>query len=391
MTYPLSTLACTVGPTGITTPALQDIIQSLIASMQQIFGADIYLDVSTQDYQMLALIAQAQYDSNLATIAAYNQFSPQTATGQGLDSCVKTNGIQRENPEFSTAVCTIIGQAGVSIPEGLLIDPSGNLWALPENLTIPVSGTLTETATCQTAGAVTADANTLTINTVILGWSGVTNLQAIPGAPVETDGELRQRQTISTAIPSRTQLGAIQGAIANIAGVERSQVYQNDTGTPDVNGIPGHSISVVVAGGDATAIAQAIELMKDGGCGTYGSTTVVVEDPNGLPIPINFYELAEITVYVDVTITPLTGYVGSTAQAIQAAVAAFISGLSIGQDVYASWINAAAALAGTGLEETFAITALTLGTTPSPTGTGTVNIAFNQAAVCLAANVTVVS
>jgi uncharacterized phage protein gp47/JayE len=387
--FPLASIACTMTAAGITTPPLQDIISSLVASMQIIFGTDIYLDVSTQDYQLIALVAQAQYDSNLATIAAYLQFSPQSATGQGLDSCVKVNGIERDDPEFSSAVCILVGRVGFQIPAGTLIDPAGNIWNLPANLTITPDGTVAATASCTVAGPITAAANALEINSILLGWDSVTNLQAIPGAVVETDGILRQRQTISTALPSRTQLGAIAGAVANVPGVQISTVYQNDTNETDANGLPPHSCSAVVAGGDATAIAQAIELTKDGGCASYGSTTVVVDDPNGLPIPINFWELDEIQIYVGVTIETLAGFVGSTEAAISAAAAAFINSLDTGQNCWPSWINAAAALAGTTVEETFVITELFLGTAPAPTGTAYIPILFNQKAVCLATNVVV--
>jgi uncharacterized phage protein gp47/JayE len=386
--FPLATLGPTITAAGITVPTLSDIIQSLVASAQLIFGADIYLGTDSQDYQLLAILAQAQYDSNMALVAAYNSYSPQTAVGQALSNVVKINGISRENDIFSSAVVTIYGTVGTQIPAGMLTDGT-NLWSLPANLTIPLAAQLTVTATCQTAGAITANPNTLTISTIILGWNTVTNLQAVPGSVVEDDGTLRQRQTISTSIPSQTSLGAITGAIANIAGVQRSAVYQNDTGAPDGNGIPGHSISVVVSGGDATEIATAIELEKNAGCGTYGTTTETVLDPEGLPIDIHFFELEEIPIYVVVTITPLAGYVGSTAAAIQAAVANFINSLAIGEDVYQAWLAAEAGLANTGLQQTFVITSLTLGTAPAPGGTGDIVIAFNAAAQCVAANVTV--
>ena len=78
-TYPLATLACTVGPTGITSPSYNDILQSLLASAASIYGSDQYLGDDSQDYEFMAIYAQAQYDSNQATIATYNQFSPATA------------------------------------------------------------------------------------------------------------------------------------------------------------------------------------------------------------------------------------------------------------------------------------------------------------------------
>jgi uncharacterized phage protein gp47/JayE len=108
------------------------------------------------------------------------------------------------------------------------------------------------------------------IATPARGWQSVTNpADAAEGAPVEKDPVLRQRQTVSTALPSLTVLDGIIGAVANVPGVTRYVAYENDTSAADANGIPSHSISLVVEGGDATAIANAIAAKKTPGSGTY--------------------------------------------------------------------------------------------------------------------------
>ncbi|QEL21721.1 hypothetical protein FQV39_03360 [Bosea sp. F3-2] len=101
------------------------------------------------------------------------------------------------------------------------------------------------------------------IGTPTRGWQSVTNsAAAVIGQPVELDAQLRKRQTVSTALPSLTVFEGTIGAVASITGVDRLKGYENDTGTTDANGIPAHSISLVVQGGDATAIAQAIAAKK---------------------------------------------------------------------------------------------------------------------------------
>jgi hypothetical protein len=389
--YPLPTLAYQITPTGASAPSLEDIIGSLNATAQNIFGEDIYITPDAQDEQLLAAVSQAIFDTNASGIAGYLSFSPATAVGAALSSNVKINGIQRDPLSYSTAILTLVGTAYTVLLNCLVQDQQNNLWALPSLVTIPESGTIDVTATCQTPGAIIALENTINVPyTTVLGWDSATNPAAATiGAPVEEDGDLRQKQTISTAISSRTQLEAIQGAIANILGVQRSKVYQNDTGTPDGNGIPGHTISVVVSGGDSTAIAQAIEQQKDGGCGTYGSTAVVVDDPEGLPITIRFYELAETPIYAAITIQPLAGYVSSTETALVAALVAFINALAIGENVYQFWCAAAAGLADTPLQQTFVITHCYIGLAANPSTNGDVTIAFNAAASCATGNVAV--
>jgi len=386
----LTTYACTVTSTGITSPSYNDILQSRIAQMQSIFGSDISLNPGDQDFQMLAIWALAQFDTNQMAIATYNSFMPTFAQGISLSILVKINGLMRLNSSASTAVVTVIGTVGAQIINGVAQDVNGFLWNLPVLVVIPLSGSISVTATCQTSGSIGASANT--INQIFnpqLGWQSVNNVAgAIIGAPVETDAALRQRQTISVALPALTPLQSISAAIAQVSGVSESIVYENPTNITDSNGIPSHSISAVVAGGDAMAIATVIEKTKSLGTGTYGTTSIVVIDPVGLPITINYFVLVQVNIFVSLTIKALTGYVSSTGLAIQNAIVSFINSLSIGQAVRINWVNAAAQMiSNPALGETFEVIALTQGFSASPVGTIDLAIPFNQQAVCLTVNV----
>ena len=387
-TYPLATLSAQVTPSGITAPSYNDILLSLVASMQAIYGADIYLTPDTQDYQMLAIVAAAINDQNQAMIAAYNGFEPTFAQGVNLSSLVKINGLMREPATNSTAQIVIVGVVGTAISGGVIEDANGNLWSIPDT-TIPSAGTITVTATCQTPGAIAAASNTINqINTIIRGWQTATNPSvATIGVDVESDAALRTRQAVSTAIASETPLEGILAAVANVTGVERYAIYENDTGTTDANGVPGHSISLVVKGGDSTDVATTIERKKSPGTGTYGTTAVTVEDPAGLPITIKFFELADVDIYVSVTIHPLDGYVASTGTALVNAIVDFINNLAIGQDLYYDWLFGPATLYGNPLGLTYRILAMTVGLTPSPVGTGDISVAFNEAAASDASKV----
>ncbi|MBL1494619.1 hypothetical protein ELD59_29920, partial [Klebsiella pneumoniae] len=119
-------------------------------------------------------------------------------------------------------------------------------------VTIGIDGTVIATATCSVAGAVAAPAGSVNkINTPTRGWVSVTNPQAATvGVAAETNAELRVRQSQSVALPSLTPFEAVDGAIANISGVTRHKLYENDTDTTDANGLPPHSIAAIVEGGD---------------------------------------------------------------------------------------------------------------------------------------------
>lgn len=358
------------------------------------------------DGQKIGVEAQAQYDTNQADIAAYLAYSPVSAQGTGLSSVVKINGIRRHSPTNSSSDLTLIGQTGTRIVSGIVEDGFGNQWALPSVLVIPLSGQIVATAICQTPGSITAAANTINqIVNVQPGWQSATNLaSATVGNPVETDAALRRRQAISTALAAVSPLEALAGVVANVAGVQRSRIYQNDTDAPDTNGVPGHSIAAVVEGGDAMAIAQAIASKKSPGCGTFGTISEIVLDEKGVPNTIDFFSLSIVPIYVSITIKPFAGYVETTGNLISASIVAAINDLGIGTEVYLARLWAPAGLTGDAATEssgltqpaldalaaTFVVRSITFGKSATPISSTDVVIPFYAAASCTAANVALV-
>ena len=389
----LTTLAPTIDANGITAPTYADVLAFLQDQYRSIYGADTYLEPDSQDGQLLGVFAKAISDVNSVAIAIYRSFSSATAQGDALSSNVKINGIARKIASYSSADLVLIGQAGKTITNGAAKDTNGVQWMLPATVTIPPSGTITVTATCATIGDVSARAGTINqIATPVLGWQSVTNpADAAEGAPVESDAALRQRQTVSTALPSLTVLDGIIGAVANVPGVTRYVAYENDTSSTDANGIPSHSISLVVEGGDATAIANAIAAKKTPGAGTFGTTSIVVADIYGRPITISFFRPTGAPIGATVTIKALGGYTTQAGQQIQQAVSDYINGVQIGGGLSGSveWGDALTAANSVGGGLTFKLSGLTLS---GPRGAGTPDVAllFNEAASCTPANVTLV-
>jgi hypothetical protein len=208
-------------------------------------------------------------------------------------------------------------------------------WDLPASVTIPSGGSIAVTATCTTQGAVSALAGSLTqILTPTAGWQSVTNpVPAIPGAAVETDAQLVQQQQLSVASGSMTAMQAIAAAVKNVPGVSEVSYLNNDTSLP-VQGVPPGSFSIVVAGGDVNAVAAAIAAKKPPGIRSFGTTSAVVFDSNGVPNTINWFELALVELNIQITISPKTGYQAQTGASIQQAVAAFINAFMSGQTSY---------------------------------------------------------
>lgn len=392
LSYPLATVAPTIGPNGISSPSLNDILQSFKASIEAIYGSDLYLEPDSQDGQFLAILAQAQFDSNMAAVAVYNSFNPQTAVGTGLDGAVKLNGISRQVPSNSTAVLTLVGVYGTIINNGKAADNANNLWDLPASVVIPASGTINMVGVCETAGAVQAAPNTITtIYTKVVGWQTVTNATAATaGLPVESDGELRERQKISTAMNALTTADALVARVSQLPGVGRCQIYVNDTNTTDANGVPGHSFSMVVQGGDPQQIGDTIALTKDVGSGTYGSTTVIATDANGHDMPISFSILQTVPIYVQLQIHQLPDFSDASVQSIINSLVSFVNGLAIGEDVYYNWMLAAAQLCDS-TRTSFVVKSLVQGTALTSMAAADIVIAYNQAATLDPANIQISS
>jgi uncharacterized phage protein gp47/JayE len=379
-TYPLATLAPTVSSTGISAPTYPEILESLKESFRQIFGNDSYLEADSQDGQLIAVFALAIHDSNQTAVAVYNSFRPDGAVGEGLSSVVKINGIARSVSTNSTADVTIIGQAGTVITSGIVTDTNGNRWDLPATVTVPIGGEITVTATAQQQGDISAAANTITgIFTPTRGWQSVTNAAAAtPGAPVETDAALRRRQTRAVSLPAQAVLASIYAGVSEVDGVTAVAIYENDTDATDANGIPEHSIALVVEGGTAAAIAAEIAQRKTPGTGTFGDVSVVVEDENGVPALIRFSRPTLVTITVEIEIEALSGYVSSTGTALVQAIADYISGLEIGADVYHSRLFCPANSAGS----TYAINSIQISRDSGPVTASNVAIAFDELAAC---------
>lgn len=387
----ITTTAPTIDASGITAPTYAEVLQYLQDQYRTIYGPDTYLEEDSQDGQLLAVFAAAINDANAVAVAIYRSFSPATAQADALSSNVKINGIRRNAASFSTADLLIIGQAGTTITNGVATDANKNKWTLPPTVTIPPSGQVTVTATCISIGAIAAASGTINqIGTPTLGWQTVTNpAAAATGAPVEKDAALRQRQTVSTALPSLTVLDGIIGAVWNVAGVTRVRAYENDSATTDANGLPPHSISLVVEGGDSTDIANAIAGKKTPGSPTYGTTAIVVQDVYGRPITIRFFRPSTANLTAALTIKALAGYTTAVGDAIKQAVADYINAVDIGGGVSGSveWADAITAANGVGGGTAFKMTGLTL-TGPGGAGAPDVALAFNQVASCTPASVT---
>nr|WP_079972854.1 DUF1073 domain-containing protein [Salmonella enterica] len=190
-------------------------------------------------------------------------------------------------------------------------------------------------------------------------------------------------------LPSITPFEGVDGAIANIAGVTRHKLYENDTGKTDGNGLPPHSISAIVDGGDVTEIARTIRGNKGQGVRTWGKTSVTVPDKYGNPHIISFSRPTDVPVYGKITLKVFAGYTSQIGVQIQQAVADYINRLMIGDQVLLSRIYSPANLGvvSGGNARYYDIQELLIGKSPEAVAAANINIAYDESASCKPENI----
>ena len=377
---------------GIYAPSYAEIFEYFQNQARAIFGQDVDIDADTQDGQLIAIFAQAVSDVNAQAIATYNQFNPNTAVGVGLDSAVKTNGIERQEATNSTVDLVLIGQAGTVINNGIATDDNSNNWLLPAQVVIPVSGEITVTATAEEVGDIEASANTITqIGTPTLGWQSVNNPSpATVGVAIETDSQLRARQARSTELSSVSLWEGIIASLLNLDGVTRVSGVKNDEDEISSEGIPGHTVAMIVEGGEVDEIGKTIFLKKGEGVGTYGTTETTYIDSYGFPNVIKFSRPTVVNVYVTLTITPESTYLSTAADEIKARIADYINSLDIGEDVNIARVLASAVKdCDTGMDNRFEVSAIVMGESSGSQTAASIPIEWNEAASCDIENITV--
>jgi hypothetical protein len=379
-----NTPICSISAAGIERPTLGAILEYFVSGYQGIYGSDTYLGSDAQDGELLGLFSVAIDDVNAGIVSSYNAYSPTTAQGAGLSSIIKTNGMARKAPSYSTVTVAIVGVAYTPIPNGVITDEAGNDWALPASVTIPAAGVINVTATCTVAGAISVSVGaTFSISLEAIGWQSATAVAAASlGLPVENDAQLRQRQSLSTGGPSMSTLAGIVGNILAISTVTSCQGYENDTDSPDANGIPGRAMAFVVAGGDAPSIARAIGASKSPGSNTYGTVGGTYVDPYGIGHAINWFAPTLVPIYPSIRIRALSGYTVDVGVQIQKAVSAYINGLGAGVSLLTNRLNVPANLNGAPASLKYEILSLAVARANAAASTADVSAKFTDLFTC---------
>lgn len=280
---------------GLQVKTQAELVSEFTTAMQAIYGSDIDLSSDSPDGQMMMIFIQAVLDLEDLLVQIYNMFDPDNAIGAVLDQRVAINGIQRQAGTHTITNVTITVSQALNLygldqsaqPVFTVADNAGNEWELQQTQTIGAPGSYSYAFQAKNPGAVLTVPNTITVPvTIVLGVTTINNPSPATsiGLDEETDAVLKVRRQRSVSLASQGYLAGLLAELENINGVTSAFVYENTASATDGDGVPGHSIWVIIAGTAADAdVAQAIYSKRNAGCGMKGDQTYVITQADGSP------------------------------------------------------------------------------------------------------------
>lgn len=304
---------------GLQTKTQSDYITEFTAAFESIYGADINLDQDTPDGQMMMIFIQATLDVLDLLTQVYNMMDPDNAIGNVLDQRVAINGIQRQAGTYTITNVTVVNSQSVNL-YGLdqevqdiytVSDNAGTEWKLQTTQLGLSAGTHVLAFRAADPGETLTTPNTITVPvTIVLGVDSVNNPTTYTtlGINEETDAELRLRRQRSVAIVSQGFLESLLAALENINGLESAYIYENTTAVTDGDGVPGHSIWVIVSGSAADEdIAEAIYQKRNAGCGMFGDISYIITQVDGTPFIVKWDIVESEDLYIEFDASSLDG------------------------------------------------------------------------------------
>lgn len=323
--------------TGLQVKTRDELVTYFTEQYQAIYGNDINLESNSPDGQMMNIFIQAILDQQDLAVQIYNSFDPDNAIGTVLDQRVTINGIQRQEATYSETAITVVLSESVNLYglDGLtpgeartdgnevytIADNAGNRWQLKTSQLGVGPGSFSYTFIAVLPGAQLTTPNTITTQiTIVLGVTSVNNpsIQTVVGENEESDAALRLRRQKSVSLASQGYLRGLLAALENITGVTSAFVYENTSSATDSDGIPGHSIWVVVSGNaDDADIAEAIYTKRNAGCGMKGDITYTITQVDGSPFIVKWDEVITRSVFIKMTATPINTLIPVSVQLIR--------------------------------------------------------------------------
>ncbi len=330
-----------ISATGLTVATRDELIAQYTLAFQSIYGTDINLDPDSPDGQMMNIFIQSVLDLEDLLVQIYNMFDPDNAIGVILDQRVALNGIQRQAGTYTVTDITIVTSQALTLygldqdtqPTYTVSDNAGTQWQLISTHSPAGAGTYVYAFQSATPGAVLTTPNSITLPvTIVVGVTSINNptTYSTLGVNEETDAELKIRRQQSVSLSSQGYYNSLLAALENINGLSFAYIEENTTGSTNADGVPGHSIWVIVAGtASEEDVANAIYLKRNAGCGMYGTQSYNVPQADGSSFTVHWDNVTTVPLFIKFTATSLDGINAPNIAAIRAGlVTSFVPGVA---------------------------------------------------------------
>jgi len=303
---------------GLQVSTSEELLDQLVSDFQAIYGTDVNLDQSTPDGQLLNIFAQAGTDIRELLTQIYNSFDPDNCSGRILDARCAINNVFRKGATWTEVPIDITVDRTVTL-QGLddnFNDVNATAYTVQDNVGnefLLISSQQLNTGTTRVLfrakelGNVQTSINTITTPvTIVLGVVSVNNPVAPTniGEDEESDYDLKIRRRRSVSIGSSGYLNGLLATVLQLEGVTDAALYENYTNTTDVNGTPPHCMWLVVEGGTASDIADAIYRKKSYGCDMRGDIEHEIITISNQQFIAKWDEPTVLPVYIKFTIQP---------------------------------------------------------------------------------------
>lgn len=277
-----------------------------VPGLLQIYGSDANVDQNSPDGQWINNFALSKQNILELLVQIYNSKDPDQAVGIDLDSVCQLCDLERMggtytqvNVLINTSQAINLSGQDTSTPYTVQ-DSNGNQYQLITSASL-ISGNNTLAFQAVNIGAVQCLANTVnTPVTVVAGVNSINNPSPAfqTGVDQETDAQLRQRRQRSVSLPAQGEVAGLIGGLYTITGLSETVVYENLTGTVNSDGVPGHSIWVIVDGGGTVDVANMIYNYRSMGCGMFGATSSPILLPDGSTFLVYFDRIVLQNLYI---------------------------------------------------------------------------------------------
>lgn len=436
---------------GLTTQSQEEIRAEMDAGMKSAFGPQVDTTDGSVIGTVNAMMSERYAVLQEGIQAVHASQDPDKATGAALASLCAITGTVPNAATQGTVTLTLTGDDGtvVDADSRAATDETGDLWETDEAATITLldswagttayvvgdrvtnntrayvctgagtsagsggpttqdasitdgsvlwdyigdgEGAVDVAATAVETGVIVATAGSITeISTPVSGWDGVRNLtDAEPGAADETDEDLRVRREVELQAAGTGTQAAIRTDIADVDNVTSVRVFMNVTDTTDADGVPPHSVEVLVSGPDTAEFDQSIWdqllLSVPAGIRTHGTEVGTSEDGEGVAQTMKFTRPDEIEIYViaNVVKDPDT-FPADGSEQIQTAIVDYGLAQVTGKNAVSSAL-VAQVFKITGVLE---VTSLYIGTSPAPASSATITIDLRELAAYDTSRITV--